>query len=1021
MSDVKDAPAGKTGRNWSDTLFLPQTDFPMRAGLAGREPEILARWARDGIYRAMREAAKGRGKFILHDGPPYANGHLHIGHALNKILKDIVTRSHQMLGYDSNYVPGWDCHGLPIEWKVEEENYRAKGRAKPDVSNAVDMIEFRRECREFARHWISVQSEEFQRLGVVGDWENPYETMHFAAEAMIADELMKFAMNGALYRGSKPVMWSVVERTALAEAEVEYLDYESDTIWVKFPVSQVRREGYFDEIVRLADLLQRQGERSDPSDVELDIQDLMGASVVIWTTTPWTIPGNRAISFSSRIEYALYEVTQAPEGNWAKLGDKLVIATSRVEDVMKSARVAAFEERFSVNPRSILVCAHPLRGQGYDFDVPLLDGEHVDDETGTGFVHTAPGHGTDDFEIWMENKAALEARGIDTRIPYTVGPDGAFTREAPGFVGARVIDDKGNKGDANKRVIDALIEAGMLIARGRLRHQYPHSWRSKKPVIFRNTPQWFISMQDGQPDGLRAKALKAIDETRFVPRAGQTRLRSMIENRPDWVISRQRAWGVPITVFRNVNPDSNFEGQLLPSSNPDWREESDKLRARIVEIFTAEGADAWFAEGARERFLGGLVADPGEWEKIDDILDVWFESGSTHRFVLETRPDLKWPADVYLEGTDQHRGWFHSSLLESAGTRDRAPYDTVVTHGFTMDEDGRKMSKSLGNVTAPQDVIKQYGADILRLWVVLADYAEDQRIGPEILKSTVDAYRKLRNTLRWLLGNLHHFREDQRVAHADMPALERYVLHRLAELDGQVRAAYRDFDYKRISTALFNFATIDLSAFYFDIRKDALYCDAPSSVARLAALSVLDEVFSCLTAWLAPILCFTMEDVWRARFGEDAASVHLRTFPDVPAAWRDDALGAKWARVRRLRRVVTGALEIERRDKRIGSSLESAPDVYVSDSDLLSAMDGVGLPEIAITSQARLIEGAAPDGAFVLDDVPGVAVVPRRAEGRKCARSWKILADVGSDPDYPELSQRDAAAMREIEALARGG
>ena len=604
---------------------------------------------------------------------------------------------------------------------------------------------------------------------------------------------------------------------------------------------------------------------------------------------------------------------------------------------------------------------------------PLLDGDHVTEETGTGFVHTAPGHGTDDFEIWMDNKAGLDARGIETAIPYTVGADGAFTARAPGFEGARVIDDKGNKGDANKRVIDALVEAGALIARGRLKHQYPHSWRSKKPVIFRNTPQWFISMQDGQPEGLRATALKAIDATRFVPTAGQTRLRSMIENRPDWVISRQRAWGVPITVFVHKETD-----EIIPAASFNG---SSELIARITQAFAAEGADAWFAEGAKERFLSGLVADPDEWEKIDDILDVWFESGATHRFVLETRPDLKWPADVYLEGTDQHRGWFHSSLLESSGTRGRAPYDTVVTHGFTMDEDGRKMSKSLGNVTAPQDVIKQYGADILRLWVVLTDYADDQRIGPEILKSTVDAYRKLRNTMRWMLGSLHHYRPEERVGHGDMPQLERYMLHRLAELDGLVRAGYRDFDYKRISTALFNFATIDLSAFYFDIRKDALYCDPLSSVTRRASLTVLDEVFSCLTAWLAPILCFTIEDVWRARFGEDAASVHLRQFPQVPSDWRDDALGAKWTKIRRLRRVVTGALEIERREKRIGSSLEAAPEVHVTDGDLIEAMAGVDLAEIAITSAARLIEGAAPDGAFTAEDVPGVGVVPSARGG----------------------------------------
>jgi isoleucyl-tRNA synthetase len=988
MSDVGDSPQTLT-RNWSDTLLLPQTDFPMRAGLSKREPEILDRWAQDRQYEAMRADGCGRETFVLHDGPPYANGHLHIGHALNKILKDLVTRSHQMLGYDANYVPGWDCHGLPIEWKVEE-GYRTKGWDK----DAVPINEFRQECRAFASHWIDVQSEEFQRLGIIGDWKNPYTTMHFLSEAMIADELMKFAMNGALYRGSKPVMWSVVERTALAEAEVEYLDYESDTIWVKFPVVSALEE-----------------ENSDLLSAELK-----KASVVIWTTTPWTIPGNRAIAFSSRIDYGLYEVTDAPADNWAKVGDRLILADALAQSVSNIARIDAWTRVSTVNPKSIRACAHPLRGVasgGYDFDVPLLDGDHVTEDIGTGFVHTAPGHGTDDFEIWMNNKTDFERRGIDASIPYTVGSDGGFTEEAPGFTGARVIDDKGKKGDANKLVIAGLSDVGALIARGRLIHQYPHSWRSKKPVIFRNTPQWFIAMQDGKDNGLRATALKAIDATRFIPPTGQTRLRAMIESRPDWVISRQRAWGVPISVF--VHKES---GEFIPNGSfPD----AATLISRITDAFAAEGADAWFAEGARERFLDGLVSDPSEWEKVNDILDVWFESGSTHRFVLETRPDLKLPADVYLEGTDQHRGWFHSSLLESSGTRARAPYDVVVTHGFTMDENGRKMSKSLGNVIAPHDVIKQYGADVLRLWVVLTDYADDQRIGPEILKSTVDSYRKLRNTLRWMLGSLHHFHEEDRVETSDMPELELYILHRLAELDQQVREGYKNFDYKRISTVLFNFMTIDLSAFYFDIRKDALYCDPLSSLTRRSALTVLDEVYSCITAWLAPILCFTMEDVWRARFGDDASSVHLRQFPDISHRWRDDVLGDRWSSIRQVRRAITGALEVERREKRIGSSLEAAPVVYINSKLLMKSVEKVDMAEVAITSQIKLEYGPGPEDAFRMNEVLDVAVVSKMAEGKKCARSWKILPDVGSDPDYPDLSPRDVMAVRELEASLKSG
>ncbi len=960
--DTKDL----NGRDYRETLFLPQTEFPMRAGLPKREPEILQRWEGLDLYRKMRDDAAGREKFVLHDGPPYANGHLHLGHALNKILKDVITRSQQMMGKDSNYVPGWDCHGLPIEWKIEEK-YRDAGKNKDEVP----INDFRKECRDFADHWINVQREEFKRLGVIGDWENPYTTMGFHAEAVIARELLKFAETGQLYRGSKPVMWSVVEKTALAEAEIEYHDYVSDTIWVKFPITE--------------------------GPVDLD-----GASVVIWTTTPWTIPGNRAICYSPKIDYGLYEVTASADDNWAFVGDKLVIADALAAEVMNAARVESYERRADVDPSTIRLCAHPWRGRGYDFQVPLFDGDHVTDDAGTGFVHTAPGHGSDDFEIWTANEAALKSAGIDHAIPFTVNADGVFTPEAPGFEGKSVITSEGKKGDANQAVIDALVDAGALVARGRLTHQYPHSWRSKKPIIFRNTPQWFIGMGDDQGDsGLRSKALKAIDETRFVPPSGQRRLRSMIEQRPDWVISRQRAWGVPICVF--VNKQS---GQVLVD---------DAVNARIIEAFEAEGADAWFADGAAERFLGNEFA-ANEWEQVRDILDVWFDSGSTHAFCLEEREDLKWPASVYLEGSDQHRGWFHSSLLESCGTRGRAPYDAVVTHGFFVNEDGRKMSKSEGNAVAPQKVMDQQGADILRLWVMSSDYTEEISIGPEILKSNVDAYRKLRNTMRFLLGNLHGFSDAERVAPAEMPELERYMLHQIAELDRVVRSGYDDFDFRRIFSRLFNFATIDLSAFYFDIRKDALYCDPADSLVRRSCRTVLDTLFQSLTAWLAPMLCFTMEEVWLARNPDDKGSVHLRQFPDVPADWRDDALAEKWRQVRQLRRVVTGALEVERREKRIGSSLEAAPAVYVTKPGYIEAMNGIDLAEIAITSQASLVEGDAPSGAFALEDVEGVAVVPGLAEGSKCRRSWKISPDVGSDSDYPDLTPRDAEAVRQYDA-----
>ncbi|MFH1557768.1 MAG: isoleucine--tRNA ligase [Pseudomonadota bacterium] len=1001
--------------DYSATLFLPQTEFPMRGGLPKKEPELLERWARIGLREQLREEGRGRPRFVLHDGPPYANGNIHIGHALNKILKDVVTRSQQMLGFDSNYVPGWDCHGLPIEWKIEEENYRKKGKAKPDFSDSAAMIAFRQECRAYAEHWLNEQRTEFKRLGVEGDWDHPYTTMSFLGEAQIAREIIKFAENGLLYRGSKPVMWSVVEKTALAEAEVEYHDHQSDTVWVKFPVkSTAGASGY------------------SLAQAESSFLKLKRASVVIWTTTPWTMPGNRAISFSKRISYGLYEVTEAPPDNWSKTGDRLVIADKLAEDVFKAARVTGYKRCASVSSAELesARCAHPLASLGYDFDVPLLEGDHVTDDAGTGFVHTAPGHGREDFEIWTQHRRWLEERGINPAIPYTVDEDSFYTDQAPGFAGKRVITEKGEKGDANQAVIDALVAAGNLLARGRLKHQYPHSWRSKKPVIFRNTPQWFIAMDqdirnaDGtaaprpatlagnEADTLRARALAGIKTVDWVPATGENRITGMIASRPDWVVSRQRAWGVPIAVFVKEIGDGSVEILKDPAVN-----------ARIAEAFALEGADAWYKDGARERFLGERASEG--WAKVDDILDVWFDSGSTHAFTLEVRPDLKAnrPPDgpdrvMYLEGSDQHRGWFHSSLLESCGTRGRPPYDAVLTHGFVLDENGHKMSKSLGNVVSPQDVIKSSGADILRLWVCASDYADDLKIGPEILKTTADTYRKLRNTVRWLLGSLHHYHAAERVAFADMPPLEKLILHRLQELDGQIRAAYVAYDYKKVHALLTSFMTSELSAFYFDVRKDALYCDPLSSLTRRACLTVLDEVFERIVTWLAPILPFTCEEAFLARTGSADGSVHLRTFPETPAAWKNEELAETWRKIRLVRRVVLGALEVERTAKRIGSSLEAAPQIHVTNADLAAALEGVDLAEVCITSGATLILAEPPKGAFTLDEVPGVAVVPALAQGRKCARSWKVLEEVGSDPDYPDVTLRDARALRELAARA---
>ncbi|WP_292471562.1 isoleucine--tRNA ligase [Mesorhizobium sp.] len=993
---MTDTPVTDTAEtiDYSKTLYLPQTNFPMRAGLPEKEPGLVRRWQDMELYRKLRDEAAGREKFVLHDGPPYANGNIHIGHALNKILKDVINRSFQMRGYDANYVPGWDCHGLPIEWKIEEQ-YRAKGKNKDEVP----VNEFRRECRDFAAHWIKVQGDEFQRLGVIGDFDNPYTTMAYHAEARIAGELLKFAMSGQLYRGSKPVMWSVVERTALAEAEVEYQDYESDTIWAKFPVASLARP------VDAAD--------AAPA-LNGTALDLLEAHVVIWTTTPWTLPGNRAVSFSPRVAYGLYEVTAAENSFGPQPGEKLIFADALAEDAASKAKVT-LNRLHNVSPEQLasLTLSHPFRGLGggYEFPVPMIAGEHVTDDAGTGFVHTAPSHGREDFDAWTDAVAELIKRGVDTSIPFPVDDAGFFTKDAPGFGPdreggpARVIDDNGKKGNANQAVIEELIKRNALFARGRLKHSYPHSWRSKKPVIFRNTPQWFVYMDKDLGDGttLRSRALQAIDDTRFVPAAGQNRIRAMIEERPDWVLSRQRAWGVPIAVFADA------DGNVL---------KDEAVNQRIMDAFEQEGADAWFAPGAKERFLGNH--DASKWHQVTDILDVWFDSGSTHVFTLEDRPDLKWPADVYLEGSDQHRGWFHSSLLESCGTRGRAPYETVITHGFTMDEEGRKMSKSLGNTVVPQDVIKQSGADILRLWVVTTDYWEDQRLGKNVLQTNIDAYRKLRNTIRWMLGTLAHD-DGEDVPLDKMPELERLMLHRLSELDEAVRQGYDAFEFKRITRALLDFMVVELSAFYFDIRKDALYCDAPSSLRRKAAVQVVRHLFECLVKWLAPMLPFTMEEAWLDRHPE-AASVHLDQFPAIPDNWRNEALAEKWRKVRQVRRVVTGALEIARADKLIGSSLEAVPVVTIDDAALEAAIADVDMAEMAITSDLVISHGKAPQGAFKLDDVKGVAVVVEKAQDRglvKCARSWRYTADVGQDPEFHDVSARDAAVLRELRALGR--
>ncbi|UWQ14829.1 isoleucine--tRNA ligase [Aliiroseovarius sp. M344] len=945
---------------YKDTLTLPVTDFPMRAGLPKREPEWLARWEKIGVYDRLRETAGDRVPFVLHDGPPYANGHLHIGHALNKTIKDMIVRSHQMMGFDARYVPGWDCHGLPIEWKIEEQ-YRKKGRDKDEVN----VVDFRQECRKFAEGWIDIQRDEFKRLGITGNWADPYLTMDFHAERVIAEEFMKFLMNGTLYQGSKPVMWSPVEKTALAEAEIEYHDHKSHTIWV--PFSFANAEG-----------------------------DLAEARVVIWTTTPWTIPSNKAVAFNDKIAYGLYRVDATEEESWTAPGQLYIFADTLAEDALGKSRVTEFTRVRDVaaDELSGLICKHPFHGLDgadgfWDYEVPMIDGDHVTDDAGTGFVHTAPSHGADDYEAFVK-------RNWIDRMTHNVGEESEFLPHVPFFAGLQVFDRKGKEGKANNAVIAKLVEAGGIIARGRVTHSYPHSWRSKAPIVFRNTPQWFASVDKEVGDGqdemgktIRERALNSIDQlVKWWPQTGRNRLYSMIEARPDWVLSRQRAWGVPLTCF--------VKKGLLPTDE-DFLLRDPAVNTRIAEAFEVEGADAWYADGAKERFLGN-DHNADDWEQVFDVLDVWFDSGSTHSFVLRDREDgtPDGIADVYMEGTDQHRGWFHSSLLQACGTKGRAPYKNVVTHGFTLDEKGMKMSKSLGNTIVPETVVKQYGADILRLWVAQTDYTVDQRIGPEILKGVADSYRRLRNTMRFMLGNLNGFDDAERVDVADMPELERWVLHRLAELDHVVREGYKAYDFQGVFSAVFTFATVDLSSFYFDIRKDALYCDGADSLNRRAARTVLDILFHRLTTWLAPVLVFTMEDVWLERFPGDESSVHLVDFPDTAADWLDEPLAAKWSGVRKARRVVTAALEIQRRDKVIGASLEAAPVVHVRDKDILASLKSVNFADITITSAVSLTNDPLPSEAFRLPEIEGVGVVFEKASGEKCQRCWKILPDVGN-------------------------
>lgn len=926
--------------DYKNTVFLPKTNFAMKANLAKREVDFLNYWKKIDLYKTLRSQSKGRKKFILHFGPPYANGHIHIGHALTETLKDVVNKTYQMLGYDAPMVPGWDCHGLPIEWKIEE-SYRDAGLNKDDV----DVLEFRAECRTFAAKWIDIQREEFKRLGIVADWDNPYSTMDFKTEARIIEQLGCFLLNGSLYRGQKPVMWSVVEKTTLAEAEIEYKDHTSDSVYVAFPVK------------------------------ETPLPLLHNVAAVIWTTTPWTLPGNRAIAYGENIEYSVIKTD--------KHDIAFLVATDLIADFLAKLEVETHHVLGTLNGKDLsgVICSHPLQGKGYDFPVPLLSGEHVTTEAGTGLVHTAPGHGLEDFEVGKKH-------GLE--IPRTVADDGHYYANVPLFAGIFVFK-------ANAKVIEAIQEVGLLLHATKIIHSYPHSWRSKAPLIFRTTAQWFISMENND---LRAKSLKAIDEVTWLPSIGKNRIRSMVESRPDWNLSRQRAWGTPMTLF--IHKET---GEVLRDAN---------VHARIVEAVAAEGGDTWYTSEA-SRFLGTNY-NPNDYDKVMDILDVWFDSGCTHEFVLKDRPELAWPADLYLEGSDQHRGWFMSSLMESCGTTGNAPYRQVLTHGFTLNEKGLKMSKSEGNALAPITIIDTMGADILRLWVISVDYTEDMRIGPEILKYQEDIYRRLRNTLRYLLGALDGFTAAEQVPFSDMPKLEQLILHRLAELDVALRKSAETFDFMSFYASLHTFCAVDLSAFYFDLRKDCLYCDAPSSLKRRAVRTVMDHIFACLTHWLAPVLSFTTEEARQARYGENVESIHLQAFPEMPLNWTNAALASQWDVIRDVRRVITGALEVERTAKTIGSSLQANVAIYVTPeiAETLKSLE-MGDPELAelsITSQATLIIAQPPPGAFVLEDVTNIGVIVNLAEGQKCSRCWKVLEEVGHI--HEDLCKRCLDVVEEV-------
>ena len=894
-----------------DTLQLPKTAFSMKANLFNKEPQILEKWEKNKIFERLRRSSNGKEKFVLHDGPPYANGHIHMGTALNKILKDIIIRFHQMNGKDSIYVPGWDCHGLPIEWKIEEQ-YKKKKKNKDEIPIKI----FREECREFAKKWIDVHIKEFKRLGVGGDFENYYSTMSFEAEAQIVRELGKFLIDGSLYQGFKPVFWSTVEKTALADAEVEYKDHTSNTIYVAFKIKETKKEF------------------------------LKNASVIIWTTTPWTIPANRALAFNSSIEYSVIEINEL---DYFK-DKKIVVATNLIKSIINACEIKNYKilKTFKGNDFAGTICSHPFLKMKFDYNVPMLDAQFVNLEQGTGIVHCAPSHGPDDYNLCLKNN-----------IPslYTVDSAGLYTKEIPYFTNTHIFK-------ADPIVIEKLKEQKKLLKNDKLNHSYPHSWRSKAPLIYRATPQWFISMQKND---LRKKAIKAINDTTFYPEKGKERLLSMVEGRPDWCISRQRVWGVPLPIFINKKTKKPLRDQ--------------KVIDRIAVIYEKQGSDCWFTDDIKT-FLGDDY-DPNDYEKLNDIVEVWFDSGSTHSFVLEKRKDLKWPADMYLEGSDQHRGWFHSSLLESCGTRGKAPFKSILSHGFVVDGKGLKMSKSTGNVISPEDILKNYGADILRLWVASSDYAEDLRIDKTILNQHAESYRKIRNTFRFILGNLKDNYQKQDFDKVDLKKLnelEKYVLHKLFVINKSIKKNFKVYNFHKLSKELINFCTLDLSSFYFDIRKDVLYCDSLNSKKRKDCVIILNIILETLLKWFAPILAFTTDEIYSLINNGDQ-SVHELSFVEIPEKWENEELNEKWEKLFKIKQEANIAIEEKRSNKEIGSSLEAEIKI-IADNETYDLFNHLDLAEYFITSKAEKIKS---------EKKKELKIEIKKAIGTKCPRCWKIL------------------------------